>query len=1026
MKRDQSREAEPAESVLATRIATLEIVGRAADIDLLQGMMDHVARERAACVFITGEGGIGKSRLVATAIAHARRRRWTVASGRAYAVESGAPYGVLADALLPLIQSVDRSALSTLTRGAGDQLALLFPALSDGAPPRVATGEDPGALKARLFSVVTQFLSRHAERTPILLVLEDVQWADPSSLELLHVIVRGLGAAHVLVVVSYADPPHDASATARQVERSLANDGLARSLRLAPLSSDETAALVSGVTATSLDAVRTFAARLHEWTGGNPLFVGETLKALVARGELRSRGSVWSGWETTEFALPPTIRDALAQRVGTLSDTARSVVETAAVLGSRFGYDTLRAVTRIEPLELTAALEELRRVGVLAESSTQDAITYEFAHPLLREAQYAEIGLARRRALHGMVAKALERHYGRDVSEHVDELAMHVSRADESATGPAAVGHLLAAGRRALAQLAAPEAERYLNAALDLVDRDIVAVDSSVREALVDDLARAVHQLGDYARSRRLWERSVAGAERERDHRRLATSRRYLALACQGLGDSEQALGHAEQAVAAAAFAKHELLFARAQITYALLLQELGRSEEAQRALQVALQAAEESQQPVVLALAHAALLQSYLWAGSSRLARQHAERALASMSPAQPATADWTARWMFPLDLRRIRWSVHWATELLDVLTGAGSLDASTPLESARLARDLRSLVLGAWSAEVDLLRTISLARWDSALGIAASSIDLARALGQITLLPRLLVWCACLHIERGDIDAGRVLLEEAWELAGAPAPHARREVVPYTGMMILHRAAGDVDAAIRVGEAGLTLADQRVNAVWAMYRLLPLLSDTHVRAGNLARGIEVTERLARDAARWEHPLAAAWAEAAEGHIAETKGDLRAAVSRLESAASRLESLYAPDAARAYVDVARHRLAAEDRAGAVKALQAAFPVLHSMRDTTALATLRRLFESAGAKMPRPPGGRRAPALHGLSPREREIAGLVMQRKSNKEIARLLDRSPHTVRTQLGQIFKKLSISSRGELADWWRRASVS
>src|SRR4051812_23685443 len=157
------------------------LVGRAAELALLTKTTEEAAKGSGRAVFIIGEGGIGKTRLAAAAADRAAKRGWSVVIGRAYPVETGVPYALFSDALLPLVQKLDPSALAILTRGAADDFGYLFPNLGRATDrDRGTPGGDPSEIKARLLWNFTQFLGRLSAKQPLFVLLENLQWADAS------------------------------------------------------------------------------------------------------------------------------------------------------------------------------------------------------------------------------------------------------------------------------------------------------------------------------------------------------------------------------------------------------------------------------------------------------------------------------------------------------------------------------------------------------------------------------------------------------------------------------------------------------------------------------------------------------------------------------------------------------------------------------------------------------------------------------------------------------------------------------
>src|SRR5439155_15822952 len=216
------------------------LTGRGAELSILSSALQTADSGSGGTVFIAGESGIGKTRLATALVEQAIKRDFNVAVGRAYPVETGVPYAVFADALLPLLRALEPSTLSLLTRGGNAELVQLFPALASGDRPLTASSVrgDPSELRARLLWNFTQFLARFAAKRPLLLVLENLQWADSSSLELLHFTARQIAGDHILIVGTYNDADSrtaNAQATLRGMETSLAELGVAKSIHIAPL-----------------------------------------------------------------------------------------------------------------------------------------------------------------------------------------------------------------------------------------------------------------------------------------------------------------------------------------------------------------------------------------------------------------------------------------------------------------------------------------------------------------------------------------------------------------------------------------------------------------------------------------------------------------------------------------------------------------------------------------------------------------------------------------------------------------------
>ena len=1005
------------------QLAPLPLVGRERELASLTTLLETAGRGEGFTVFLTGEGGVGKTRLGTTLAERAEASGWRVVAGRAYPVESGVPYALFADAFLPVLRGLDAAALQLITRGGVAELAALFPALdvADG-PRRGGPRGDAADVKARLLWTFASFVTRFAARAPLLVLLENLQWADASSLELLHFVARQLGGARVLFLCTSNETERDKNPTLVATESSLVSLGAARVQPLSPLSLDDTVRLVGralGVDGGDAAAAH-FGARVHEWTRGNPFFIEETLKALSEEGRLDAVGGPAGAWDSLEVTIPRSVREVVRERLRRLGESAATVVRHAAVVGTRVSHDGLRALTGFDEPGLLAALDELRAARVLEEHPAADeggGVRYEFAHPTLRDTAYADLGLARARAMHAHVAQTLEALYGEAADSHAGELAAHYVRADARALAPKAVRYLVAAGREALAASANREAASYLAAALDLIDRPSGSGDEEARGAewnagvVAAELARARQRLGEHGEAARLWERARDEAASVGDTRGVVAAERRLGLACYWRGSYEEALRHFAAGLESGARTGDPALVARLHLARGACLQELGRVDEARLAVNEALGIAERAGDDALLARVHRALLLLHAWTGPPAAARYHGERALALAEGSdQPALA----------------WSAHWAMAILGGLTGDAAATARHVAESERLADRMRSPTLALWTAEVAIEYASGIGEWDRGLALAERSLTMARALGQQTLLPRLLVWGGLIHLGRGDLVTARERFDEAWTLAGADSVRHGRAATPldvhtvipaHVGMAAYHLAAGDLRHAITVGEAGLAIAQRSGYVAWAVHRLLPIVSEAALWLADYDRARRYGAQIREASLALDHRLGLAWADACDALVAQLSGNREGAIDKLRSAADALDAVpFVLDGARLRRFLAGALAEAGNRDEAARELRRVHDVFARLGAERELALTREQIRELGGRPPvRAPS---AEGADGLTARELEICRLVAARKSNKEIGAALDISPRTVSTHLSNIFGKLGVDSRGALTD--------
>jgi DNA-binding CsgD family transcriptional regulator/tetratricopeptide (TPR) repeat protein len=993
---------------MRTPLPQLPFVGRGEALERLDVTLDAAAGARGAVALITGPGGVGKSRLAAAAAELARRRGFTVAHGRSYPVETGVPYALFADALLPALRELDPAALAVLARGGEAELAYLLPALAPGERTAANPGEDPAEFKTRLLWIFTDFLRRFADRRPLLLLLEDLHWADASSLELLHFVARQTTGDRIAIVCSFADAEPDGPSAIRTFEQSLASTGLGRAIELGPLDAHATLDLVCRAFEIDGSVAGEFAALLYRWTRGNPFFIQEMLHTLVESGRLVYQNGQWLGWEVGELELPRSVRASLLGRLDRLGGQARATADLSAVIGTRITHAVLRSVSPLGHEALLAALDELRAARVLEERTAGRAVVYDFTHPLIRETLYVELGIARARLLHAGVAEALETHHGDDAMAHADELAYHFARAEAESLAPKAIRYLVEAGRRALDRFANREAADYLALALERVERtpesDPDGPPPAERDRLRIDLARARARLGDHAAAVDLLRSTRDAASVSGDAVRVATLERRLGLTLYWSGRPQDAIEHFCAGLAALDTG-HDPLRASLLLARGTTFLDLGDAAAGLDDVQSALGIAERIGEPPLLARVHRGLVQLYTWAGQPQLAREHGARAVELADCATEPT---------------VAFGAHWALAVLEGLIGDTAAMRIHVDEAERLANDLRSPLLWLAVAETSIEYYGAIGEWDTAIGIGERAIALGHSLNANVILPRLLVWTALLHLARGDTDRAQHQIDEAWTLSSADDPDhgdVHAIVSAHIGRAASHLWRQEYRDAIRIGEEGLRVADRSGYVFWALHRLLPIVTEANCYVGDLEGARRAGNRLRTESRRLGHKLGMAWADSADAVLAWLAGDPHRGAELLRGACEALDAIpIVADAARLRRQLAGRLAEIGDREGAIHELRRVHDVFARLGIERELDKTRGQFRELGAK---PPGRSTAEGTEALTGREVEIARLVAARNSNKAIGKKLGISARTVSTHLSNVFRKLGVESRGELADF-------
>jgi DNA-binding SARP family transcriptional activator len=502
------------------------IVGRADELARLGRALDGAREDRGVVAALVGEAGVGKSRLVEEVVALAEARGLRVATGRAYELEGALPLGPWIDAI-PL----DRT-------------------LADlgGTQPR-----SPGADPLRLFEAVAQLLGHLAASGPLLLVLEDLQWADELSLNLLSFISRRVGGWAVMVLVTARE--EEATPGLARLLRGLDEQGQL-TLRLGRLSRAQTTLLVRALAGSARRprAQARLDAQVWALSEGNPFMVVETVRAAAERGRTRP---------SERLPLPDRIRRVVLGRLERLSEGAQRLVAAAAVIGREFEFDLLRRVAGLAERQTAEGVEELVRRGLLRASGE----LLEFTHDSIRQVAHERLLEPMRRGLHHATAEALEAAHADRLEAVRDRLAHHYAQGQDA---PRAVKYLVLSAEAASARYAVTGAVRSLEQALEharrlpAAERDRPLVDVSLR------LATALSNLGKFAEILKLLQPLRPMVERLADPAVAGVYHFRLALSQSLLGDHAGARRAARQALADATAAGDAATTAKAHYVLAV------------------------------------------------------------------------------------------------------------------------------------------------------------------------------------------------------------------------------------------------------------------------------------------------------------------------------------------------------------------------------------------------------------------------------------------------------------------------
>jgi len=960
-----------------------DLVGRADELDSLERLLDELDQGSPGALEVAGEPGIGKTRLLRELAARAEVRGHLVLGGSASELEHDLPFSVFVDALDEYLRGLDPERLAVLDDQVRAELAHVFPsqwALAGGR--EVALQHE----RHRSHRAVRELLERLAESTPLVLVLDDVQWADSASVELLGALLRRPPSGAVLIALALRSRQTSGGLSA-PLERAH-REGALTSIKLRPLNAEEARKLLRE----TVDAAD--ATILYEETGGNPFYLEQLARSLDRVG----RATFASGIPLTGIGVPAAVAASLSEELTQLSEGGRVALEGAAVAGDPFEPELAAASAGTSETAAIEAVDELLQLDLVR--ATDVPRRFRFRHPLVRRAVYEATPDGWRLGAHERCATALAVR-GAPVAVR----AHHVERSARQGAVEA-VAVLREAGETA-ARLAPASAARWFGAALRLLPE---TAPSEERVALLLARAGSLAATGQFAESRaNLLECiEITPPEAEDVCVRVTT-------ACAAV---EHLLGLQKEA--------HDHL--------ATALANLGNAGSAE-AVELMIELSVDG-----------------FYAGDFDAARDWAGRAVATATPLgersllAAALAVRASAGALAGDGERAQMQCDEATELVDELSDeelARRLNALTHLAGADLYLDRfeaatrharRALEIGRTTSQGDLspliVAMLGGSLWVQGKPMEAGelfdgAVEAARLAGNAQSLAWNLFNRSFAALVAGDLDVALANAEESFQLAGDMEPG----LLSALAAAVLASALLEAGQADRSVELLLTRAGgeelRLIGGGWRA-RFLELLTRALLATGRRAQAERAAGAAKACADAVALPSAAAMASLAAAALALDADQPTTAAERALEAAAALGSVAALfDAARARELAGRALAQAGDRDRAALELQRAAAAFDSFGSLRYRDQAERELRKLGRHIHRRtrPGRTDRSGIESLTERELQVARLVVDRKTNPEIAAELFLSQKTVETHLRNIFHKVGVTTRADLARAVERA---
>lgn len=446
-------------------------VGRTEEMARLARAWKEARAGHGGLVMLVGEPGIGKTRMAEEFAGSVQREGATVLRGRSYEGEWAPPYGPFAEAIEAYALAAEPKELrEDLASGAG-VVARLAPAIRLKLPDIL----DPPALNPdeeqfRLLDAVSQFFGASCERAPLLLVLDDLHWADKGTLSLFRHVARYASQRRFLLVGAYRDVELDHQHPLADALVALRRESNSERVLIKGLDDHELVQLLASVG--EKDIPNDLVAAISAETNGNPFFVREVLLHLLEMGALDCKGGRWTTdrARVQEAGIPEGVRHAVGQRLSRLADNTNRLLSAASTFSGEFHLGVAGRVAGLEEPSALDAIDEALDAQVIQPGARAD--TFEFKHALVRQTLYDELSPPRQVRLHRQVAEAMEATFGDDIGDQVAELAFQYHRSSPMPGAERGVQYALAAADRAEAAYAVSEVAAFLRMAMELMPED--------------------------------------------------------------------------------------------------------------------------------------------------------------------------------------------------------------------------------------------------------------------------------------------------------------------------------------------------------------------------------------------------------------------------------------------------------------------------------------------------------------------------------------------------------------------------
>jgi len=972
-------------------ITKSKIVERETYVNQIPALLENLADGRSSIVAIMGEPGIGKTRLSQEIASIASEQGCSVLLGRSYSVGSDTAYAAIIEMFHQKFRGAGPEKVDAWTKNLPD-LGKLFRRLQFPEPPKVA---DPALEKTRLFESLVCLVERMAEDQPLVIVQEDLHYADPASLEFLHYLSRGMAAASLMLVLTVDSFELTANAHVGGFIQSLRKEEFFKEFRLGRLSEQGVARLLADRLGAILpDGFTTF---IMKHTEGVPLFIDELLRSLLETETLSMQDGAWTLSVHSIETVPYRIKELIKERIQRIHAGDRKVLLYAAISKGTVSHRILHRLTQMNDDDFLAAVQRLKSSGLLFEELSEMEVHYGIYHALVKDVVYDELPIMVRRRAYKSFIDVLEES-GFDDVEHLARLYYGAgAEADPERT----VAVFLEHAERARHLHAYASAAKYYKSALQLIQTHKMAKEKSRIPWLLQRLGEAHRMLGEYSEAGRYCLEAIRTYVQYDDQKEIARLHGMLSLIFWESREIEQSVQYLEDglSIARKQLDSPEIRFGLL-FTSLIFLARLKRAEEYCNVYEEIQEVHKLIGTPQAAAQAKVAEIDYWTSCVTKENYRPREVRNLIESLERMAAEDETLFRGYF-------------VSAINFTFCGWYELSRTYSRKALEVAKRMQIPEYEIRSYWIQVHADLLSGHWK----LAVPKIEISMAKARKVDVGRPLIYA---YIMKGTVFAWMGKYVEAQQCLD----ELKRLIPDFPtkdGHIIDMMAPIEMLTAIGTGRAADyydAMDRTRPYYVCFHYLSMALWGEIQLAAGDPSGALETAKELIVGT-KEDEIYASALGKRLHGKVDAASGNRASAMAHIQEAADYFAELSMPlEHARSLLLYAEIMMEDDPEAAKNMLLQSmeAFELLDAEQD---MHMTQGLMKKLGVRLPNPNASNAKNKESELSKREMEVARLVAEGLTNIEIAEVLFISPRTVSTHLEKIYRRLGINSRASLVKY-------